>query len=481
MFHDKLNEFPKNFLWGSASAAYQIEGAWQADGKGESVWDRFVKMPGKTYQGTTGEVAVDHYHRYKEDVALMAEMGLKAYRFSVAWSRIIPDGNGEVNEAGLQFYENLIDELLAHNIEPVLTIYHWDLPAALQDQYGGWESRQIVEDFAHYAEVLFKRFNGKVKYWVSLNEQNVFITHGYMAASHPPNVSDMKRMYHANHHAFLANAMAIKRFRELNIEGQIGPSYAYSPTYALDSDPMNQLAAENHRVFNEYLWMDVYVRGEYPTVAHKYLNERGLLPEISDDDYMLLKEGLPDFMGVNYYQTSTVAANSMDGVGLGDVNYSGEKGTTQESGIPGLYKNVHNDKVEQTNWDWDIDPIGLRIGLRRIQSRYSLPILITENGLGEYDQVEEDGQIIDDYRIKYLNDHIYAIQEALTDGVDVIGYCTWSFTDVLSWLNGYQKRYGFVYVDRDELDEKELKRMKKASYYWYKEVIEQNGSNVSEY
>lgn len=478
MFHEKLDAFPNEFLWGSASAAYQVEGAWKEDGKGLSIWDEFVQIPGKTFKGTTGEVAVDHYHRYKEDVALMAEIGLKAYRFSVSWSRILPDGTGEINEAGLQFYENLIDELIAHNIEPVLTIYHWDLPQALQDKYFGWEGKQIIDDFTAYAEILFKRFNGKVKYWVTLNEQNVFISHGYLMASHPPNVSDLKRMYTANHNAFLANAATIKLFRELNISGKIGPSYAYSPTYALDSDPLNQLAAENHRAFNEYLWMDVYVRGEYPTPAVKYLKNHGFLPDITDDDLLLLKEGIPDFMGVNYYQTATVANNPIDGVGQGKANYSGEKGTTQENGIPGLYKSAHNDKVEQTNWDWNIDPTGLRIALRRIQSRYGLPILITENGLGEYDTLEDDNQIHDDYRIKYLNDHVVAIQEAITDGVDVLGYCTWSFTDLLSWLNGYQKRYGFVYIDRDEDDEKELARYKKDSFYWYKQLIESNGETL---
>ncbi|HBY90421.1 glycoside hydrolase family 1 protein [Ruoffia tabacinasalis] len=479
MFHEKLDEFPKKFLWGSASAAYQVEGAWDEDGKGESIWDRYVKIPGKTFKESTGEVAVGHYHRYKEDVALMAEAGLKAYRFSVSWSRILPTGSGDINEAGLKFYENLIDELLRHNIEPILTLYHWDLPLALQDKYGGWEDRQIIEDFVNYAEILFKHFNGKVKYWVSLNEQNVFISHGYLAASHPPNVSDMKRMYQANHNAFLANAATIKRFRELNIQGIIGPSYAYSPTYSLDSDPLNQLAAENHKVFNEYLWMDVYVKGEYPDVAVKYLKKNDLLPEITDEDLLLLTEGIPDFMGVNYYQTSTIAQNKIDGVGQGEVNYSGKKGTTEENGIPGLYKVVKNEKVEQTNWDWNIDPEGLRIGLRRIQSRYDLPILITENGLGEYDELESDGSIHDKYRIDYLRTHIIAIQEAITDGVEVLGYCTWSFTDLLSWLNGYQKRYGFVYVDRDEEDEKELKRYKKDSFYWYKEVIKSNGNNLS--
>lgn len=478
MYHKERDSFPKDFLWGSASAAYQVEGAASEDGKGESVWDRFVQIPGKTFKGTTGEVAVDHYHRYKEDVQLMAEQGLKAYRFSVAWSRIIPDGDGEVNEKGLEFYDNLIDELIEHNIEPVLTLYHWDIPQALQDKYGGWEGRQVIEDFTRYAEILFKRYNGKVKYWVSLNEQNIFITLGYAMAAHPPGVTDTKRMLQANHIACLANAAVIKRFKELDIRGKIGPSFAYGPTYAIDSHPENQMAAQNNEEFNAHYWMDVYVNGRYPTVAWKHYEKLGIAPEVEPGDEELLKAGKPDFMGLNYYQTNTVAANPLDGVGFGKMNTSGKKGTSEESGTPGLYKSTQNPYVERTDWDWDIDPTGLRIAMRRINSRYNLPILITENGLGAYDTLEEDGTIHDTYRIDFIKKHIEAIQDAITDGVDVMGYCTWSYTDLLSWLNGYQKRYGFVYVDREELDEKELKRYKKDSYHWYKKVIETNGEEL---
>ncbi|WP_027108607.1 glycoside hydrolase family 1 protein [Lacticigenium naphthae] len=481
MEHKQLKQFPENFLWGSASAAYQVEGAWDEAGKGESVWDRFVTIPGKTFKGTNGKVAVDHYHRYKEDVALMAEMGMKAYRFSVAWARVIPDGDGEVNEEGLAFYDRLIDELVANNIEPVVTLYHWDIPQALQDKYKGWESRQIIEDFTRYAEILFKRYNGKVKYWVSLNEQNVFIQHGYKLASHPPAVTDEKRMYAANHVANLANASVIKRFKELEIDGKIGPSFAYHPAYAFSSKPADQLAALNFEDFEAHLWMDVYAFGKYPTVVWNYLVENDLAPEIQDGDMELLKAGKPDFMGLNYYQTDAVESNPIEeGVGIGKANYSGEKGTTEASGVPGLYKTAVNPYVERTNWDWDIDPTGLRIGMRRISSRYDLPILITENGLGEYDTLEADGSIHDDYRIDYLRQHVKAIQEAITDGVEVLGYCTWSYTDLLSWLNGYQKRYGFVYVDRDETEDNTFDRYKKDSFFWYKKVIETNGQDLGE-
>ncbi|MDA5522216.1 glycoside hydrolase family 1 protein [Yersinia kristensenii] len=480
MEHKKLKSFPNNFLWGSASAAYQVEGAWDLDGKGASVWDKFVRIPGKTFENTTGDVAVDHYHRYKEDVALMAEQGLSAYRFSIAWSRIFPEGNGAINQAGLQFYDDLINELIKHNIEPVVTLYHWDIPQALQDAYGGWESRKVVEDFAHYAVTVFKHYGNRVKYWVTLNEQNVFIGHGYKTALHPPGVADEKRMYQANHHANLANAAAIAAFRALGMVGKIGPSFAYGPNYSVNADPKNVLAAENAEEFGAHFWMDVYARGEYPPLVWNWLEAQGLAPETQPEDTELLKQGKPDFMGVNYYRTMTNAFNPIDGVGIQAMNTNGKKDSAKYSGEPGVYKHVCNEFLEKTNWDWDIDPIGLRIGLRRIASRYQLPVMITENGLGEYDTLTEAGEINDDHRIAYLRDHALAVQQAITDGVDVIGYCTWSFTDLLSWLNGYQKRYGFVYVDRDEQNEKSLTRYKKKSFYWYKDVIASNGDILSQ-
>ena len=479
MTHEKLRKFPEGFLWGSASAAYQVEGAWQEDGKGITNWDEFVRIPGKTFKATTGDVAIDHYHRYKEDIALMAEMGLKAYRFSVSWARIYPNGSGEVNQKGIDFYNNLINELIKHNIEPILTIYHWDLPIALQNEYGGWESRKIIEDFNNYCITLYKNFGDRVKYWVSLNEQNIFIKLGYLIAFHPPGVKDMKRMINANHIANLANAKAIQSFREYVKDGMIGPSFAYAPCYPNTSKPEDVLAAENAEEFLNHWWMDIYVFGEYPKVAYNYLKERGLEPDIEDGDTELLKAGKPDFMGLNYYQTKNIAFNPLDGVGEGHFNNTGKKGSSTEEGIPGYFKVMQNQYLETTNWDWTIDPQGLRIGMRRITNRYNLPILISENGLGEYDKLEEGNIINDDYRIDYLRAHIKACQEAITDGVELLAYCTWSYTDLFSWLNGYQKRYGFVYVNVDEDGDKDLARYKKKSYYWYKEVIESNGECLS--
>ncbi|WP_147804688.1 glycoside hydrolase family 1 protein [Alkalicoccus halolimnae] len=478
MFHETTRPFPKNFLWGSASAAYQIEGAWNKDGKGPSVWDVYTKQEGTTYKNTNGDVAVDHYHHVKEDIDLMAEMGLKAYRFSIAWSRIFPEGNGDINEKGLQFYDELIDYLIEKQIEPIITIYHWDLPQALMDQYGGWESRKIIEDFNQYCITLYKRYGDRVKYWVTLNEQNVFIGLGYRSGMHPPGVKDMKRMYEASHIANLANAQAIKSFRKYVPDGSAGPSFALSPVYPADSRPENVLAAENAEEMMNHWYMDVYAWGTYPKTIMAHLQQKGTAPTIEEGDMELLQEGKPDFMGINYYQTTTVEANPLDGVGEGKMNTSGKKGTSSDSGVPGLFKTTRNPNLQTTNWDWEIDPVGLRIGMRRIKNRYNLPILISENGLGEFDKLESDDQIHDDYRIDYIKHHLLEIQQALTDGVDVIGYCTWSFTDLLSWLNGYQKRYGFVYIDRDEESEKELRRLKKKSFYWYAEIIASNGRQL---
>ena len=479
MIHQTLKPFPKDFLWGAASAAYQVEGAWNEDGKGVSNWDMFVRIPGKTFKGTNGDVAVDHYHRYKEDVRLMAEMGMKTYRFSVAWTRIFPNGRGEINEKGLHFYDQLINELKVNNIEPILTLYHWDLPQALQDEYGGWESRRIIEDFTNYSIELFKHFGDRVKYWVSLNEQNIFTSHGYQMGTHPPGMNDEKLFYQVNHHANLANASVIKEFHKYVPEGKIGPSFAYSPAYAASSSPKDIIAAENAEELNSHWWMDTYIWGRYPEVAWNYLEKKGLSPTIEEGDLELLKEGKPDFIGLNYYQTTTFEENPLvGGVGSSEMNTTGEKGTSKDTGIPGLYKTIANPNLERTNWDWNIDPEGLRIALRRMTNRYGLPILISENGLGEYDKVEAEEVIQDDYRIEYLRSHIIAIQEAVSDGSDVLGYCIWSFTDLLSWLNGFQKRYGLVYVNQHEEGEHDLKRIKKNSYYWYKKVIESNGTNL---
>ncbi|KXU10372.1 glycoside hydrolase family 1 protein [Streptococcus gallolyticus] len=489
MYHKTLDDFPKEFLWGAASAAYQVEGAWDADGKGPSVWDQFSKIPNKTFEGTNGDVAVDHYHRYKEDVALMKKMGLKAYRFSVAWSRVIPDGDGQVNQAGLAFYANLIDELISNGIEPVLTLYHWDLPLALQERYGGWESRKTINAFLKYCDILFTAFKDKVKYWVTFNEQNVFTTLGYRLEAHPPGVRDLKRMYEANHIVNLANAKAIALFHQMVPNGLIGPSFGYGPMYPLTANPTDVLAAENGEALNNSWWLDVYCKGQYPKVIFKQLKALGLAPTLEEGDEEILKLGKPDFVGINYYHGGTAKVNGFEDTeeavatdkdsNVTDPYLMQNNRSEEVSPEKVMFAVVDNPYLEKTDWGWEIDPAGFRVALRRIYDRYDLPVFVTENGLGAIDELTADGEIHDDYRIQYLEKHLLEMKKAITDGVEVIGYCAWSFTDLLSWLNGYKKRYGFVYVNRDEYSEKDLARIPKDSFYWYQTVIETNGSDIN--
>ena len=477
--------FPEGFLWGSASAAYQIEGAHEIDGKGLSNWDHFVRIPGKTFKETTGDVAVDHYHRFEEDIRLMSEMGLKTYRFSISWPRVIPNGVGAVNEAGLQFYDNIINACIKYDIVPMVTVYHWDLPQALVEAYGGWESRQIVDDYAAYARVLFERYGDRVTHWITMNEQNIFTMLGWMAGMHPPgDENNQKMFYQVNHHANLAHAKAVLALKELYPNSKVGASHAFGPNYAFDCKPENNIARMNKEDLSNYWWMDVYAYGRYPKRAMKYLTDLGVQPQIEAGDEDLMKQAAQnvDFMGVNYYQTGVAEFNPIDGVGASKekMNNSGKKGTTKEvHGVPGMFKSPANPHLETTDWDWTIDPIGLRVCCRDITSRYDLPIVISENGLGAFDKQEENGRIHDPYRIAYLKAHIEELKIAIDEGSEVWAYCTWSFTDLLSWLNGYQKRYGFVYVDREEEEGSgTLNRFKKDSYYWYEKVIASNGGQM---
>ncbi|WP_323052392.1 glycoside hydrolase family 1 protein [Pediococcus acidilactici] len=476
-----MQPFPEDFLWGAASAAYQIEGAASTDGKGPSIWDTFVKKNGKTKNGTTGDVAVDHYHRYHEDVELMSKMGLKAYRFSIAWSRILPTGEGTVNTLGLKFYSDLINDLLKHHIEPVITLYHWDLPQALQDNYGGWESRHMIQLFTEYCRILFEEFGDRVKYWVTFNEQNVFTTLGYRWASHPPNIANIKKMYFVNHIVNLANANVINLFHKLVPHGSIGPSFGYGYVTPATAHPLDVLAAKNANQLNNDWWLDVYCRGRYPTKILKLLHQLNIDFPITLADQKLLESAKPDFIGVNYYHGGTVQrpvshSFSKRNKALSQIDpYLMAADNLTESPESKLFRSVDNSYLEKTNWGWEIDPVGFQIALRNIYDRYQLPIFVTENGLGATDELTEDYQINDYYRIDFLRQHLLQLQAAIEAGVPVIGYCAWSFTDLLSWLNGYAKRYGFVYIDRDDYHEKTLERIPKKSFYWYQNVIHTNG------
>lgn len=472
--------FPKDFIFGAASAAYQVEGAYQEEGKGNSIWDIYSHIPGTTFEATNGDVAVDHYHRYKEDVKLMAEQGLKSYRFSIAWSRIFPQGRGEANQKGIEFYSNLIDELLKYDIVPFVTLYHWDLPQALQDE-GGWENRQVSDDFVEFAKVMFEALGDRVKHWITFNELIVFANLGYKIALHPPGVRDEKRALNVAHNVFIAHAKTVLLYKELVaknaiVAGEVGITHVINPSYPASDKPEDLKACATAEGQNFYWFYDPVLKGEYPEVTlAMYMHDCGF-EKPSAADMALLKQAAPlnDFIGINYYQSAMYAANN-EGVGFQGMNTSGKKGSQVENGEPGRWKYVRNPNVEHTDWDWAIHPEGLADAMRRIKQRYGdIAIYITENGLGAVDPIAEDGSIPDDMRIDYVKKHLLACVDVLNEGINLKGYYMWSFTDLLSWLNGYKKQYGFIYIDHKN----GLERRKKKSYFWYQEVIATSGASL---
>lgn len=463
MFYKQLKPFPKDFLWGASTSAYQVEGAYQEDGKGLSVQDLH-----ETSDIADFTVASDHYHHYKEDIALMAELGLKAYRFSIAWTRIIPDGDGAVNEAGIQFYEDLINELVKYGITPIVTIYHFDLPLALHEK-GGWCNRNTIDAFERYARILFEKFGDRVKYWLTINEQNVMINHPN--AMNPGKIPTKKELYQQCHNMFVASAKATILCHEIVEDGKIGPAPNITAIYPEKCNPADVIAADNWESIRCWLYLDIAVYGRYNALVWSYLEEKGYTPTIYEGDMELIQKAKPDYLGVNYYATATVSEAKNDG-----TDCQARNGDQQVMiGEEGVYRAGKNNYLEITEFGWMVDSIGLRVTLRRIYDRYHLPLLITENGLGAKDIVSEDGKVHDAYRIDYLQRHFHQAQLAISDGVDLIGYCPWSFIDLVSTHQGYGKRYGFVYVNREELDLRDMKRIKKDSFDWYQQVIKNNG------
>lgn len=467
MKHASPTPFPPGFLWGASTSAYQSEGAWDEDGKGPSVIDARTEYP----EGTSDyRVASDHYHRMREDVALFAELGLKAYRFSVAWSRIIPDGDGEVNPAGLAFYHDLLDELRAAGIEPVLTMYHFDLPQALQEK-GGWSDRATVDAFARYSAILFEEFGSKVTYWLTINEQNMMVMHGAALGILPAGADDPDReVFQQNHHMLVAQARAMVLAHETMPHAKIGPAPNISCVYPATPAPDDVVAAGSFSAIRNWLYLDVAVHGRYNSVAWAYLAERGWTPTIEDGDLAVLAAARPDLIAFNYYTSQTVAAPRGDGT---DTGHSGDQHIV--IGDDGVYRGAENPYLATNDFGWEIDPVGFRTTFREIYDRYHLPLLVTENGLGAFDVLEEDGSVHDPYRIDYLAQHVEQMQLAVSDGVEVLGYCPWSAIDLVSTHQGVRKRYGLVYVDRDEDDLKELTRIRKDSFGWYRSLIEKNG------
>ncbi|CAL8896382.1 MULTISPECIES: glycoside hydrolase family 1 protein [Bacillus] len=473
MRYSTLAPFPKDFFWGGSTSAYQVEGAWNEDGKGPSVIDMRASYP----EGTTDfKVASDHYHRYKEDVKMFAEMGLKAYRFSIAWTRIIPNGDGEINQKGIEFYHSLIDELRRYDIEPIVTMYHFDLPHALQVK-GGWSNRATVDAFERYAKVLFQEYGQKVKYWLTINEQNMMILHGSALGTLDPNLENPKKeLYQQNHHMLVAQAKAMTLCHQMLPEAKIGPAPNIALIYPASPKPEDVLAAANYNAIRNWLYLDMAVFGRYNNLAWAYMKEKDILPVIEEGDMDILKSAKPDFIAFNYYTSQTVEASKGDG--KDEFARGGDQHL--KSGEDGVYKGGNNPFLSKNAFGWEIDPVGFRSTMREIYDRYQLPLIITENGLGAFDKLEEDGSIQDDYRIDYLEKHIEQIKWAITDGVEVFGYCPWSAIDLISTHQGCSKRYGFIYVNRDEFDLKDLKRIRKKSSYWYETLIQQNGENIGE-
>ncbi|TGY36693.1 glycoside hydrolase family 1 protein [Microbacterium laevaniformans] len=462
--------FPDDFLWGASTSAYQVEGAWNEDGKGASVIDVHMHRP----EGVTDfRVAADHYHRYEEDVSLFAELGLKAYRFSIAWTRIIPDGDGPLNPAGITFYHRLIDALLAKGIEPLVTLYHFDLPAAL-DERGGWSNRDTVDAFVRYARTLFEEYGSKVRYWLTINEQNMMTLHGKaIGTTGRSGDTDKRSIYQQNHHMFVAAARTMALCHELLPEAKIGPAPNIVSVYPASPAPEDVVAADDWDAVRNLLYLDVAVRGTYHPLAWGYLAERGLEPAFAPDDAADLAAGHPDFIAFNYYSTQTVGAST------GAASDLETRGGDQQivRGELGFYRAEKNPHLPRNEFGWEIDPVGMRTTMRRLWDRYRLPLIITENGSGAFDELR-DGRVHDTYRVDYLRQHIAQIRLALADGVQVFGYCPWSAIDLVSTHQGISKRYGFIHVDRTETDLRELARTKKDSFGWYSRVIASNGEDL---
>lgn len=470
MIFRNLKPFPKGFLWGGSTSAYQVEGAWAEDGKGLSVID-MIDHPLDT---ADFKVASDHYHHYKEDIKLFAELGIKAYRFSIAWTRILPTGTSEINKKGLAFYHNLIDELLKYNIEPIITMYHFDLPYELEKK-GGWNNRETIFAFVDYARILFDNYGNKVKYWLTINEQNTMILHpGAIGVPKGGGIPSKKELYQQNHHMFVAQGKVMQLFHELCPNGLIGPAINMTTMYQETCKPEDAIAAHNWETLRGWSFLDLSVWGRYNSLFWSYLVENDIEPTIEEGDMDYIKKGKPDFVAINYYSTATIAAS------VGDASDVSPRAGDQQImlGEQGVYRSAENPYVDKTKYGWVIDPIGLRLTLRKVYERYNLPILITENGIGAPDKLEVGDIINDDYRIDFMKHHLQQIQLALTDGVKVMGYCPWSIIDLVSTHQGYNKRYGLIYVDRDEFDLKDMRRIKKQSYNWYQQVIRSNGNDI---
>lgn len=470
MLDKNLKSFPKDFLWGASTSAYQVEGANLSYGKGPSCQD-VKELP----EGTASlDICADHYHRYEEDIALMAEMGFKTYRFSIAWTRLLPEGTGKINQEGIDHYNKVIDTCLKYHIEPLVTMFHFDMPDAL-DQRGSWSNRESVDWFVNFAKVMFENFGDRVKYWLTINEQNMLTLVGPLIGTLriPEGTTNiLKETYQQNHHMLLAQAKAMVMLHEMYPESKIGPAPNISLVYPASCKPEDQLAAQEYNAIRNWFYLDMAVYGVYNNLVWRYLEEHDATPDILEGDMDIMKAAHPDFIGFNYYSTATVQASAS----TDDVNPGADQQTAR--GEAGYYKGYNNPNLMKTEFGWEIDPLGFRATMREMYSRYRLPMIVTENGLGAYDTLTEDGKIHDDYRIAYLKAHIEQLKLAVSDGVEMMGYCPWSAIDLVSTHEGIRKRYGFIYVDTTDEKTGTLNRYRKDSFYWYKKVIKTNGEDL---
>lgn len=478
-----MQGLPKDFLWGGAVAAHQVEGGWNAGGKGPSVADVMTGgaadkmreitdgvLPGEYYPN---HEAVDFYHRYKEDIALMAEMGFKCFRTSIAWTRIFPQGNEtEPNEAGLQFYDDLFDELLKYNIEPVVTLSHFEMPYYLATEYGGWLNRKVIGFFVRFAETVMTRYKDKVKYWMTFNELNnqsntaadIFgWTNSGIRLSQFENKK--QAMYQAAHNEMVAAALAVKKGHAINPDFKIGCMSSFVPFYPFSCNPDDVIRA-TESMHERYYFLDVQVRGHYPAFAKSEWEREDVKLEMGPDDENILSEGKVDYIGFSYYMSNVVKDDA--------------KMDTSASLDGSSPYSVENPYIKASDWGWPIDPVGLRYTLITLYERYEIPLFIVENGFGAIDELTADKTVDDSYRIDYLAAHIAEMKKAVEiDGVDLMGYTPWGTTDMVSFTTGeMKKRYGFIYVDKNNDGSGDGARYKKKSFDWYKRVIGTNGEEL---
>ena len=473
---EEQKQFPEGFLWGGAVAANQVEGAYLEDGKGLSVQDvlphgvRFPRSPAPTPDNLKLE-AIDFYHRFREDIALLAGMGFTCFRMSIAWSRIFPLGDEESpNEKGLAFYDAVFDELGKYGIEPVVTLSHYETPLHLAEAYDGWTDRRLIGFFGRYCRTVFERYKTKVKYWITFNEVNSVLTEPFMsgAINTPKEQLSQSQLYGAIHHEFVASALATKLCHEIIPGAKIGCMILSLPMYPLTSDPEDVIAAME--VAHKYdFFADVQMRGYYPAYALRDMEKKGIRLDITPEDRALLKENTADFMGFSYYVSACETACHR----TGDPNVA----NLLTDGVP-------NPRLPATEWGWQIDPEGLRYTCNYYYDRYQKPLFCVENGLGAVDHLvdtPEGKTVIDDYRIDYLKAHLRELYKAIEDGVELMGYTAWGCIDLVSASTAQmKKRYGFVYVDRNDDGTGSLARYKKKSYAWYKRVIETKGASLFE-